>query len=116
MFPKFSGAKGVVMCTAGNDVAFTPVDYHKATFETYKWFVFDDRKLYRPKEEVHIKGYLRHLERIADTRKIMPVYSKGKINYIFKDPRGAEISKGNLEFNKFGAFDLKLTLPGRSLH
>jgi len=98
------------MCSKGNDVAFTPVNYTKVLFETYNWFIFDDRKLYRPKEEVHIKGYLRHLER-NNTRRIVPVFGKGAITYVLRDPRGAEISKGNLEFNKFGAFDLKLNLP-----
>ncbi len=98
------------MCSKGNDVAFTPVNYTKTGFESNNWFVFDDRKLYRPKEEVHIKGYLRHLKR-SETRKIMPTYGSGKMTYVFRDPRGAEISKGDLEFNKFGAFDLKLNLP-----
>jgi uncharacterized protein YfaS (alpha-2-macroglobulin family) len=111
LFPKFGGAsKGVVMCSKGNDVAFTPINYTKVGFETYNWFVFDDRKLYRPKEEVYIKGYMRFLQR-SPTRQIVPVFGTGKVTYNFRDPRGAEISKGELEFNKFGAFDLKLTLP-----
>jgi hypothetical protein len=113
-FEKFGSApKGVVMCAVGNDVAFTPIDYTRTIFDTFNWFVFDDRKLYRPNEEVSIKGFARQVTR-DDKMRVVPKFAQGDLTYSFKDPRGAEISKGNLTFNQYGAFDLKLSLPGMS--
>ncbi len=112
LFEKFGSApKGVVMCSLDNDVVFTPIDYTRNSFDTFNWFVFDDRKLYRPKEEVFIKGFARRVGRDEKMR-VVPKFASGDIEYSFKDPRGAEISKGTLKFNEYGAFDLKLSLPG----
>lgn len=99
------------MCVMGNDVAFTPIDYTRTTFDSFNWFVFDDRKLYRPKEEVCIKGFARQVTR-DNTMRLVPKFASGYLTYAFKDPRGAQISKGSVMFNKFGSFDLKLSLPG----
>ena len=33
-----------------------------------RWYVFDDRQMYRPGEEVHVKGWLRRIGARADRR------------------------------------------------
>jgi len=76
-----------------------------------RWFVFDDRKIYRPKEEVSIKGYVR----IYEGGKLGDIKAVGdrvrKIDYFVSDSQGNEIVKGSLLLNSFGAFDLRFKLP-----
>ncbi len=80
-------------------------------FESLRWFVFDDRKIYRPGETVSIKGYLRRLTAgtITDIEELGDAV-RG-LSYVLKDSRGSEILKGKAELNIFGAFDLQLKLP-----
>src|SRR5688572_7739099 len=74
-------------------------------------YVFDDRALYRPGEQVHVKGWVR---RVA-SRKSSDLGSLGgaaqSADYVVKDARGNEIAKGTLPLNTFGAFDSKIVLP-----
>ncbi|MBA2494033.1 MAG: hypothetical protein H0V31_04980, partial [Acidobacteria bacterium] len=114
--------QNVLIARRGKDIAFLPenTDYYwqqagswfkKSASDTLRWFVFDDRKMYRPKEEVAVKGYIRKIEggKLGDVAAIenyqMPV------SYSVKDSRGNEIGKGNLKLNAFGAFDFKFKLP-----
>jgi len=76
---------------------------------TYVWHVFNDRDLYKPKEEVHIKGYVRLLEVEGDAK--LPTYAKGTIDYTVHDPRGQQLQVSKLELNAYGAFDIHFTLP-----
>ena len=106
----------------GKDVAFLPENteyywqdygswYKKAQPNTLRWFVFDDRKMYKPKEEVAVKGYIRTIGggKLGDVEGL-----GGKaLTYAWsaKDPRNNEIAKGTITTNPFGAFDLKFTIP-----
>ncbi len=76
-----------------------------------RWTVFDDRKMYRPNEEVSIKGYLRKVTggKFTDIAEIGEMAKT--VNYVLRDPRNNEIAKGTAELNAFGAFDFKLKLP-----
>ncbi len=76
-----------------------------------RWFVFDDRAMYRPGETVSVKGYLRRF-----TGGVAPEIDglNGRVPnvaYALKDPLGNEIAKGVADVNGFGAFDLKIALP-----
>jgi len=75
----------------------------------YVWHVFNDRGLYKPKEDVHIKGYVRLLEVKGDAK--LPTYAQGLIDYTVYDPRGEQLQQSKIELNKYGAFDIKFTLP-----
>jgi uncharacterized protein YfaS (alpha-2-macroglobulin family) len=119
-----SPPKGQSMLIAkrGKDVAFLPENseyywqdygtwYKKSESDSLRWFVFDDRKMYRPKEEVSVKGYLRKLTggKFSDVEALGDAASG--ITYSVKDSRNNEIAKGTADLNSFGAFDLKFTLP-----
>ena len=82
---------------------------HASHPNVYVWHVFNDRGLYKPKEDVHIKGYVRLLEVKEDAK--LPTYGKGVIDYIVCDPRGQELQQSKVELNNYGAFDIKFTLP-----
>ncbi|HVE56057.1 MAG TPA: alpha-2-macroglobulin family protein [Pyrinomonadaceae bacterium] len=115
-------AQNVLIARKGKDVAFMPENsdyywndygnwYKKGYSDQLKWFVFDDRKMYRPKEEVSIKGYMRYYEG-AKLGDIQPLGDRagGGISYVVRDSRGNEITKGTANVNAFGAFDFKFKL------
>jgi hypothetical protein len=76
-----------------------------------RWFVFDDRKIYRPGETVSIKGYLRKVTggRFSDVSELAD--SVSDVSYVLKDAQDVQIAKGMLKLNAFGAFDLQSKIP-----
>src|SRR5690606_17247936 len=111
----------ILIARRGGDVAFLPrnSDYYwndDGWFRTeprdsLRWFVFNDRGMYKPNEEVSVKGYIRVMTagKLAD---IAAVNDKAHgLKWVAKDPRGNEIAKGEGNLNAFGAFDLKFKLP-----
>ncbi len=119
-----SSEKGMNLLIAkrGRDVAFLPENtdyywqdsgswYKKRSYDTLRWFVFDDRKMYKPKEEVAVKGYIR----VQTAGKLGDIQGLGDsargFTWTARDPRNNEIAKGSGELNAFGAFDFKFKLP-----
>ncbi|MEO6391581.1 MAG: Ig-like domain-containing protein, partial [Pyrinomonadaceae bacterium] len=61
--------QNLLVARQGRDVAILPEQteyygggyswFRRAQPDELRWFVFDDRKMYRPGEEVHIKGWMR---------------------------------------------------------
>ncbi|HMJ08365.1 MAG TPA: alpha-2-macroglobulin family protein, partial [Pyrinomonadaceae bacterium] len=115
-------SQNILVAKRGKDVAFLPesTDYYwqergswykKDQPDSLRWFVFDDRKMYKPKEEVSVKGYIRKITggKLGDVAGLGDAASG--ISYSIKDPRNNEIGSGKANLNAFGAFDLKFTLP-----
>ncbi len=114
--------QNILIARKGKDVAFLPEnsDYYwqqngswfkKSVSDSLRWFVFDDRKMYRPKEEVAVKGYIRVYEggKLGD---IAALGDKARgLNFSVKDSRNNEIAKGTANLNAFGAFDFKFSIP-----
>jgi uncharacterized protein YfaS (alpha-2-macroglobulin family) len=84
---------------------------NKIAAESLRWFVFDDRKIYRPGETVSIKGYLRRIAagKLADIGELGDAAKR--LKYVLKDSLGNDIYSGNADLNMFGAFDFQLKLP-----
>jgi uncharacterized protein YfaS (alpha-2-macroglobulin family) len=82
---------------------------YRSNPNAYVWHVFNDRGLYKPKEEVHVKGYVRLLEVKGDAK--LPSYAQGVIEYTVHDPRGQQLQQSKVKLNDYGAFDIKFTLP-----
>ncbi len=114
--------QNLLIAKRGKDIAFLPenTDYYwqeggtwhkKGEHDSLRWFVFDDRKMYRPKEEVAVKGYIRKITggKLGDVEG--PGDAASGLTYSVKDPRNNEIAKGTANLNAFGAFDFKFTLP-----
>lgn len=113
--------QNLLIAKKGKDIAFLPeqTDYYwqesgnwfqKTASDSLRWFTFDDRKMYRPKEEVSVKGYIRKITagKFGD---VAPVGDAGgAINFSVKDSQNNEIAKGAANLNAFGAFDLKFSL------
>ena len=122
--PESGSVKGqnYLVAKRGKDIAFLPENtdyywqdngswYRKSSGDSLRWFVFDDRKLYKPKEEVSVKGYIRRITpgKFGDVEGLGDAASG--ITFSVKDPRNNEIAKGTANLNSFGAFDLKFSLP-----
>ena len=116
-----SKMQNLLIARKGEDVAFLPEQsdyyyqdygnwYKKPSPDSSRWFVFDDRKMYRPKEEVSIKGYIRTIEggKLGDVALL--ANTNEKITYKLVDPQGNEVLKGETNLNAFGAFDFKFKL------
>jgi alpha-2-macroglobulin len=112
----------ILIAKRGKDTAFLPEnsDYFwqvngswtKQDFsDRLRWFVFDDRRMYKPKEEVAVKGYIRKVTggKLGDVEPLGDAASG--LTFSVKDPRNNEIAKGTGDLNAFGAFDFKFTLP-----
>ena len=103
----------------GDDEAFLPStlwDYQgdgawrtQGTESTLRWFVFDDRKLYKPGETVNVKGWIRRGSEGKTGDLTLPTDIK-KLNWLLYDSRGNETARGNADVNAWGGFDLSLTL------
>lgn len=110
-----------VLARKGDDVAFLADDngyfddygtwFRQPRDKALGWFVFDDRKLYKPGEEVTLKGWLRTIDygKWGDVGGIAGAVST--ITYRVTDRTGNEIAKGSMPVSTVGGFDTKFTLP-----
>ena len=76
-----------------------------------RWYVFDDRKMYKPGQTVRVKGWARllNLGRNGGLRNL-PQVSK-LLEYTAYGPRGNKLFTGKAEISPLGGFDFKYKLP-----
>ncbi|CAF4365835.1 unnamed protein product, partial [Adineta steineri] len=93
--------KEILIVQKDNDLCIlTDIYSHVSNPDAYVWHVFNDRNLYKPKEDVHIKGYVRLLEIKGDEK--LPTYAQGIIDYTVYDPRGEKLQQSKVELNNYG--------------
>ena len=105
----------------GDDVAFLPENTsgwsehggwrRQGSRPELTWFVYDDRAMYRPGEEVHLKGWLRVLDP-GEGGDVMGL--AGQVDEVaFKviGPRGNDLTTGKARVNALGGFDAAFALP-----
>ena len=119
--PSPDSSTGVLVARRGNDVAILPENpsagwrdgswRQKPQSDELVWYVFDDRQLYRPGEEVHVKGWIRRLG-TGNDGDVGPLNGAIKtVNYVIEDELENEVRKGVLTPNAFGGFDMAFKLP-----
>jgi hypothetical protein len=112
---------GVLVARRGEDVAVLPetVSWWSSGSawtraeprDALRWFVFDDRRMYRPGEEVRVKGWIRRVGP-GEAGDVGPLGDAARaVAYTLRDSRGNEVSKGSARVNAWGAFDLGVKLP-----
>jgi uncharacterized protein YfaS (alpha-2-macroglobulin family) len=115
--------KGAHYLTAkrGEDVAFVTDDsgYYgeyggwikQARPRSLAWYVVDDRQMYKPGEEVSLKGWLRTIDsgKNGDVGGIAGEVTG--VTYKVFDGVGNQIGAGSAPVSAVGGFDTKLTLP-----
>ncbi len=120
-FPIPNGAR-YLTATRGADTAMLPraTDYWgNYTWQSYlqgdilRWYVFDDRKMYRPGEQVSIKGWLRLIGGGKTGDVGLPGPDVRMVTYQLYDPQSNLIATGQTEVNAFGGFNFTLSLPAQ---
>ncbi|MEW6400523.1 MAG: Ig-like domain-containing protein [Chloroflexota bacterium] len=79
--------------------------------DTLRWYVFDDRKMYRPGEEVHVKGWLRRIGGQQDGDVGLVGSELTSVSYQIRDPMGNDLGGGQADVNSLGGFDFAFSLP-----
>jgi alpha-2-macroglobulin len=105
----------------GDDVAFVTQDegywsesgdwFHQPRGKQLAWYVTDDRKLYKPGEEVSLKGWLRTIDqaRGGDVGGLAGAVTG--VSYKVMDAQGNQIAAGTAPVDPAGGFDTRFTLP-----
>ena len=104
----------------GLDTAFLPRSYYYSTRSFWhnhdssvqlNFHLFTDRHLYKPREEVHVKGWLRQI----DMAPAGDVEFSGKANSLLKysvmDSRGIELESGTVKLSEREAIDFAFQIP-----
>jgi alpha-2-macroglobulin len=119
--PETQQGLSLLVARRGQDVAILPERFewwnresgwHKREImDALRWYVFDDRKMYRPGEEVHIKGWIRRIGggTLGDVGPLND--AAASVAYTLYDSRGNEVGKGTMALNALGGFDTVLKLP-----
>jgi len=79
--------------------------------DSLRWYVFDDRQMYRPGEEVHIKGWLRRIGEKQSGDIGLVGNGLHAISYQVTDSQGNALINGRTDANALGGFDFAFTLP-----
>jgi uncharacterized protein YfaS (alpha-2-macroglobulin family) len=75
------------------------------------WYIFDDRAMYKPGEEVHIKGWIRRIGGKQHGDVSLVGLGITQINYSIRGPQWNEIGTGTVTVNALGGFDFVYTVP-----
>src|SRR5688572_3800073 len=119
---RFDIPAGATYATAskGNDLAILPrTNYFwyddswaaSLPVDSLRWYIIDDRQMYRPGEEVHIKGWLRRIGGKQDGDVELAGSELRSITYEIYDPQSNTIGNGQAEVNALGGFDFVFTVP-----
>ena len=101
----------LVIATKGDDTAIMPVYAEsRPVKDALRWFVFDDRQVYRPGETMKVKGWVRRLTLSDDATLHAPGDGTG-ISYTVTDSYGNELARGSADVGELGGFALSIDLP-----
>ncbi|MCK4800644.1 MAG: hypothetical protein KAS84_01530, partial [Anaerolineales bacterium] len=113
---------GISFLTAekGDDLAFLPPSSYfwsdvswnrRSLLDELRWYVWDDRQMYKPGEEVHIKGWMRRIGTDESGDVGLVGDQVNQVSYQVIGPQGNEFASGQIEVNKLGGFDFQFSLP-----
>jgi hypothetical protein len=109
-----------LICQRGQDQALLPYSNYfwgdegwlpRSLVDELRWYVFDDRRMYRPGEDVHLKGWMRRIGAGQDGDVGLPGDDVTAVRYQIIGPQGNEFESGRVEVNAWGGFDFAVTLP-----
>ncbi|MBN1304336.1 MAG: hypothetical protein JXA13_07860 [Anaerolineales bacterium] len=115
-----AGDTTYITAQRGQDIAMLPASMSywdengwssRHVSDDLRWYVVDDRAMYRPGEEVHIKGWLRRIGGLQDGDVGLVGNRLAGTGYQVFDPQGNNLTAGSLEVNALGGFDFSFTIP-----
>jgi uncharacterized protein YfaS (alpha-2-macroglobulin family) len=111
----------LLVATRGDDVAVVTDDSswwggssnwtRRVASDELAWYVADDRQMYRPGEEVHLKGWLRLIGRGKGGDVGGLDGQVAQVAYKLRDSQGNEIASGSSPVNVAGGWDAAFKLP-----
>ena len=110
----------LLVARQGDDTAILPRSAYpwgddvwkpRPVLDELRWYVFDDREMYRPGEEVHVKGWLRRVGGRQDGDVGLPGDALQTVGYQVIGSQGNELLGGQAQVNALGGFDFVFTLP-----
>ena len=119
-FPIPMGGAPYLIASQGADKALLPPSLYywgesnwvrRYPSDDLRWYVFDDRTMYKPGEEVHVKGWLRRIGAGQNGDVSLIGNDVTAVNYQIIGPQGNEIGNGRGDVNALGGFDFVFTLP-----
>ena len=81
-------------------------------FASGRFYVIDDRGIYRPGETVRMTGFVRQLD--AVDAQLAFVDGADGVQYTAFDPQGNELATGTADLNALGGFNITIDLPEAS--
>lgn len=109
------GSGDYLLARHGGDAAVLTAD-HLGGWEAYdpgsrlRWHTFDGRGLFRPGDELRVKGWVRRLDLGAGAR-LDQVDTDGTVGFTVRDAVGNELASGDAELTGQGGFDVTADLP-----
>ena len=116
----------LLIARAGDDTVFLPENRYEFYRTESGWngwrrrdvtaqaryYVFDDRKIYRPGETVSVKGWLRLLERSPEGDvSLVRQGGPARLSYVVRDESNNRIDTGFVSLNALGGFHFQFDLP-----
>ncbi|MBX2803909.1 MAG: hypothetical protein KTR31_39905 [Myxococcales bacterium] len=117
--PLSAGEEQVLVARKGSDVAILPSAAGRwgggrwvqmSQLDQVRWYVADDRGLYRPGETVSLFGWLRRFEP-GPEGDLSAFDAIESVTWQLTGARGNEIAKGTAEVSPLGGFHLQAELP-----
>ena len=109
--PAVTDTAGVLIATSGDDTAILSMDaYRQDVRDESRWYVFDDRQVYRPGETMRVKGWVRRLT-LSGAAELTAISADATVHYIATDSYGNQLIEGDAPLGTLGGFDLELALP-----
>lgn len=102
----------VLVAQTPTDSVFTAVQVHEKAIrtESARWYVSDDRFLYKPSEPVYLKGWVRYTHNGVNPDLALPHQGEA-VAWRLDDSRGNKIASGSAALSDQGGFDLEVALP-----
>jgi len=104
----------------GDDLAFLPPSTYywndggwskRSLSDELRWYVWDDRQMYKPGEEVYIKGWMRRIGNDESGDVELVGDQVNQVSYQVIGPQGNELVNGQAEVNLLGGFDFHFSIP-----
>lgn len=115
---------GIFALTAkrGDDIALLPSNESywsdtgwmpRPVNDMLRWYVFDDRAMYKPGEDVHLKGWVRKIGGKQKGDVSLMSFDKVELFFSAYDSQGNVIVNKSTDINATGGFDFSFTIPER---
>jgi uncharacterized protein YfaS (alpha-2-macroglobulin family) len=100
---------------AGDRTAFLVPDWSEGwqrweRSDEARWYVFDDRGIYRPGETARIAGWVRNLAWSQDGQLALWEGATA-VRYQVWDPQGIDLGSGTADLNRLGGFNFGVEIP-----